>query len=189
MVKIRDRIKYVSTSDLKEYEKNNKKHSEDQVSLLVQMIDKFGFTTPLLIDKKYNIIAGHGRKLAAEKLGMKKLPCIIIDDLSENEIKALRIADNRISELASREYDNIEEEYKYLKSLGSGIEFLTGYMDNNFTFQEDNEEKLVSEIESSNKSYKIVLHFNSQEHLDSFLEDYKVDLQTKTKKYSVKIGN
>jgi site-specific DNA-methyltransferase (adenine-specific) len=146
MVKIRDRIKYVSTSDLKEYEKNNKKHSEDQVSLLVQMIAKFGFTTPLLIDKKYNIIAGHGRKLAAEKLGMKKLPCIIIDDLSENEIKALRIADNRIGELANTDWTNIQDEFNYLQDEGSGLEFLTGYKEEDFLGVEElNEPKEVKE--------------------------------------------
>ena len=140
MVKIRDKIKYINTTLLKEYEKNNKKHSDDQVSLLVQMIDKFGFTTPILVDNDYNIIAGHGRKLAAEKLGMKELPCIIIDDLSENEIKALRIADNRISELADHDWKNIKEEWTFLNEEGSGLEFLTGYKEDDFLGVEELQE-------------------------------------------------
>jgi len=84
---VRKDIKLISTDKLKDYEKNNKVHTEEQISLLVQIIDKFGFTQPLLIDKNNVIIAGHGRKIAADKLGMNKLPCIVIDDLTEHEIK------------------------------------------------------------------------------------------------------
>ena len=62
MIKVRKEIKEIALDKLKEYSKNNKIHTEEQISLLVQIIDKFGFTTPLLIDKEYNIIAGHGRK-------------------------------------------------------------------------------------------------------------------------------
>ena len=144
MVKIRKDIKIVKVKDLKEYSKNNKIHPEEQISLLVQMIDKFGFTTPLLIDKDNVLIAGHGRKLAAEKLGLKELPCLIIDDLSENEIKALRIADNRIGELAETQMFNVKEEFDYLKD--SGLDFLTGYTDEDFIdFNEIEEPKEVKE--------------------------------------------
>ena len=104
------------------------------------MIDKFGFTTPLLIDNNKTIIAGHGRKLAAEKLGMKELPCIVIDDLSENEITALRIADNRISELADHDWKNIKEEWTFLNEEGSGLEFLTGYKEDDFLGVEELQE-------------------------------------------------
>lgn len=150
VVKIRDKIKQVEITKLQEYDKNNKIHTEEQISLLVQMIDKFGFTTPLLIDSKNVLIAGHGRKAAAERLGMKKLPCIVIDDLSDAEIKTLRIADNRIGELAETSMLNIKEEYMDLLESGSGIEFLTGYTEDDFSdlLEEDNQEVSEDDFEA-----------------------------------------
>lgn len=149
-VKVRKQIKEVEISKLKEYYKNNKIHTEDQISLLVQAIDKFGFTTPLLIDSNNIIIAGHGRKVAADRLGLKKVPCIVIDDLTENEIKALRIADNRIGELAETSMLNIKEEYFDLLESGSGIEFLTGYTEEDFSdlLEEDNTEVSEDDFEA-----------------------------------------
>lgn len=120
------------------YDKNNKKHPEEQVSLLMQNISKFGFTTPFLISGDNTIIAGHGRKLACDKLGIKKVPCIIIDDLSEEEIKALRIADNRLGELGETDWMNLQEEFLSLKE--TGLDFLTGYTEEDFNFIEDNKE-------------------------------------------------
>ena len=141
MIKVRKDIKEIAINKLVEYEKNNKIHTKEQLSLLIQIIDKFGFTQPLLIDKDNNIIAGHGRKKAAERLGMKKLPCLVIDDLSESEIKALRIADNRVAELAETSMLNIKEEYFDLLEENSGLEFLTGYNEEDFLdLLEDNQE-------------------------------------------------
>lgn len=133
MVTFRDKIQIRSVRDLLEYSKNNKIHTDNQISLLVEMIDKFGFTQPLLIDKNNTIIAGHARKIAAEKLGMKELPCIVIDDLTPAQIKALRIADNRIAELADNDMLNIKEEYFNLLEEEPGLEFLTGYTQDDFT--------------------------------------------------------
>lgn len=145
MTKVRKDIKEIDIKKLKDYEKNNKIHPEEQISLLVQMIDKFGFTTPLLVDKNNVIIAGHGRKLAGERLGMKKLPCLVIDDLSDDEIRTLRIADNRIGELAENQMFNIKEEYFDLLESGSGIEFLTGYTEEDFNFLTEEEQGEVEE--------------------------------------------
>lgn len=145
MIKVRKEIKEIALDKLKEYSKNNKIHTEEQISLLVQIIDKFGFTTPLLIDKEYNIIAGHGRKKAAETLGMKEVPCILIDDLTENEIKELRIADNRVAELAETSLFNIKEEWDLLKDTNTGLEFLTGYGEDDFDFLTEEESKEVTE--------------------------------------------
>lgn len=129
-------------SGLLEYPNNNKDHPEEQISLLVQNIDKFGFTSPFLIDSKNNLIAGHGRKLACDRLGIKKVPCIVIDDLSEEEIKALRIADNRLGELGETNWLNLKEEFMSLQD--SGLDFLTGYKEEDFSFI-DEENKEVEE--------------------------------------------
>lgn len=120
---------------LTEYSKNNKEHPKEQIDLLKQNILKFGFTTPFLISKDNVLIAGHGRKLACEQLGIKEVPCIVIDDLSEDEMKALRIADNRVGELGETNWLNVKEEWLELKE--SGLDFLTGYVEDDFLEMEE----------------------------------------------------
>jgi len=125
-MKLRDQIKVMPTSNLIMYARNNKKHPEQQTELLASNIKEFGFTQPILIDKDNNIIAGHGRFLAAKKLGMTELPCILIDDLSETQIKALRISDNRLSELADTDWEMLKLEMEELKDLDFDVD-LTGF--------------------------------------------------------------
>lgn len=187
MVKLRKDIKLIAIDKLLEYEKNNKVHTEEQISLLVQIIDKFGFTTPLLIDKKKNIIAGHGRKKAAERLGMKELPCLIINDLSDNEIRALRIADNRVAELAETHLEYLEEEWTFLKEDNSGLEYLTGY----------EEKDLISYIEEptildnldidSNESFQLILTFDSSKKMEDYLTINRTGFDTENIKYNIRV--
>ena len=127
MVKLRDKIIKIPAKKLAEYSRNNKVHPEAQISLLIENIERFGFTQPLLVDKDNVIIAGHGRFEAANRLNMKELPCIVMDDLSDIEIKALRIADNRIAEMGETDLLNLKEEFLELAEDDSSLEFLTGY--------------------------------------------------------------
>jgi hypothetical protein len=86
------------------YEKNAKKHGKEQVSKIAASIRKFGWRgNPIVVDKNGVIIAGHGRRLAAIELGLPKVPVQVVDDLSEDEVRALRLADNRA---AISDYDN-----------------------------------------------------------------------------------
>lgn len=111
------------------YEKNAKKHSEDQVAKLARLITKFGWTQPIIVDSEGVIIAGHGRRLAALSLGMKKVPVVCRSDLSKIEADVLRMADNRA---ASTEYDAmlVQEELARLVSEGWDDMALTAYDDN-----------------------------------------------------------
>lgn len=118
------KIEQRKISELKKYEKNARKHPEKQIELLAENIKRFGFTTPLLIDKNNEIIAGHGRLEAAKRRGMEYLPCVLIDYLSEEEIKALRLADNRLAELATWDMGLAIEE---LKGLDDEMVDLTGF--------------------------------------------------------------
>ena len=70
------------------YERNARTHSEAQVEKIANSIREFGFLNPVLIDKNDMIIAGHGRVLAAQKLGLKKVPCLRVEDLTETQIRA-----------------------------------------------------------------------------------------------------
>jgi len=91
-------IEQVDIKLIKPYSNNNKLHDEKQVSLLAKQIKEHGFDVPIVVDKDYIIIKGHGRLLAATKLSMKKVPCIIRKDLNHSQIQAARIADNKLSE-------------------------------------------------------------------------------------------
>ena len=92
------KIEYLSVGSLKPYEKNAKRHPADQVDHIANSIREFGFRQPLVIDKDNVIVIGHGRLLAAKKLGLDTVPCVRADDLTDEQIKALRLADNKTNE-------------------------------------------------------------------------------------------
>lgn len=102
------------------YERNTKAHPPDQVNRLAGSIAKNGFVQPILVDKDGVVIAGHGRLLAAQALGMQEVPVIVADHLAEGEVRALRIADNRLNE-SPWDTDMLRFELKGLEDLGIEI--------------------------------------------------------------------
>lgn len=92
-------IIYKAIKDLKPYDKNPRKNSE-AYQYLKESIKHFGFKVPIVIDKKNVIICGHTRYEVAKQMDMKEVPCIVADDLSEDEINAFRLADNKVSEFS-----------------------------------------------------------------------------------------
>ena len=93
------KIEKIAVEKLIPYARNAKKHDAAQVSKLAGSIREFGFNNPVLIDKDNGIIAGHGRIMAAQKLGLADVPCIRLGHLTENQRKAYILADNRLSEI------------------------------------------------------------------------------------------
>lgn len=93
-----DNIIYKPIKELKPYKKNAKKHPKEQVEQIANSIKEFGFTQPVLIDKNNCVVAGHGRILGAKKVGLKEVPTLCLDDLTEEQIKAYRLADNKLNE-------------------------------------------------------------------------------------------
>lgn len=91
-------IKMINISDVIPYEKNAKKHPEEQVEHIANSIKRFGWKQPIVIDKENVVVVGHGRLLAAHKLGYEQVPVLYADDLTEDEIKAFRLADNKTNE-------------------------------------------------------------------------------------------
>ena len=91
-------IKMINISDVIPYEKNAKKHPEEQVEHIANSIKRFGWKQPIVIDKENVVVVGHGRLLAAQKLGYEQVPVLYADDLTEDEIKAFRLADNKTNE-------------------------------------------------------------------------------------------
>lgn len=91
-------IEYLPVKQLHEYSRNAKKHPTDQVEHIANSIREFGFRQPLVIDKENVLVIGHGRLLAAKKLGLDTVPCVRADDLTDEQIKAFRLADNKVAE-------------------------------------------------------------------------------------------
>lgn len=104
-----------NVSELIPFEKNSRTHSGMQISQIMGSIKAFGFTSPILIGPDNRLIAGHGRLVAAEKLGLETVPCIVLEHLTENDRRALVIADNRIALNSSWDVDVLTLEIKELK--------------------------------------------------------------------------
>lgn len=148
------RYENVKISDLKPYENNARTHSEKQVEKIAKSIDEFGFINPVLIDSNYGIIAGHGRVLGATKLGMKEVPCIFVEDLTEVQKRAYILADNKLALDAGWDYGKVEIELEELNDLGFDIE-LTGF-DIDIIFDED-DGYYGDERERTNNAYNLDL--------------------------------
>ena len=102
--------KRVDISKLKPYENNAKIHTEKQLEKLSKSIEEFGFIAPVLIDKDFNIIAGHGRTEAAKMAGLKDVPCVLVEGLTDAQRKAYILADNRLAEFGKWDNDLLQIE-------------------------------------------------------------------------------
>lgn len=95
--------------DIKPYDKNPRKN-DNAVEQVANSIASFGFKVPIVIDKDNVIVCGHTRYKAAKKIGLKAVPCVVADDLTEEQIKAYRLADNKVSEKSEWDFDLLGEE-------------------------------------------------------------------------------
>lgn len=120
-------VEMISIKLIKLYEKNQKKHPEEQVAKIIKSIEEFGFRNPILLNNlnEKEIVAGHGRLLAAKKLGIEQVPCISVEDLTPGQIKAFRIMDNKSTE-SEWDYDLLKLEFEEISGLGYDLE-LTGF--------------------------------------------------------------
>lgn len=100
------RILSISIDKVKPYE-NNPRYNDEAVDAVMASIKEFGFKVPIVIDKDNVIVTGHTRYKASKKLGLKTIPCIRADDLSDDQIKAFRVADNRVAEIAEWDFDKL----------------------------------------------------------------------------------
>ena len=106
-------IKEIAIASLREYE-NNPRNNDSAVDAVAESIREFGFKVPIVIDGNNMIVCGHTRVKAAKKLGMETVPCIIANDLTPEQIKAFRLADNKTGELAGWDFAKLEEELSAL---------------------------------------------------------------------------
>ena len=145
--------------EIKPYEKNPRKNDE-AVECVMNSIKEFGFKVPIVIDKDNVIIAGHTRYKAAKKLKIQEVPCIVADDLTDEQIKAFRLADNKVAEKAEWDFELLSEE------LDSIVDF--NMTDFGFELDFDKEKEINRKDLSDNidEEYMIVIECESETELE-----------------------
>ena len=114
----------VAVDTLIPYVNNANIHSDKQITMLASSIREFGFLNPILIDKDRNVIAGHGRILAAKKLGLTEVPCVYVEGLTEAQRKAYILADNRLAEVSEWDMDMVNAELEGLEEFEFDINLI-----------------------------------------------------------------
>ena len=109
-------IIYKSIEEIKPYE-NNPRINDEAVEYVANSIKEFGFRNPIILDKNNVIICGHTRLLASKELKLKEVPCIIADDLTDEQVKALRLADNKVAEKSMWDYSKLDEELEDILNI------------------------------------------------------------------------
>ena len=166
----------INIDEIKPYERNARIHSSKQIKQIMEAIKAFGFTNPLLIDDENNLIAGHGRLEAVKQLNIidfkdkpiKELPAIIITGLSEADKKALIIADNKIAENASWDYELLQAEFQELEAINYDLD-LMGF-DNldeilGADIDVEQETKEIKEVEI-NQKYELLIKCKDEKELE-----------------------
>ncbi len=121
-------VNYINCNDLTSYKNNSGTHSKAQINQIAGSIRAFGFTNPILIDGNKNIIAGHGRIEGAKLVGLKKVPTIMLEHLSDEQKAAYIIADNKIAENAGWDIETLQSELEYITELDIDFDMtLTGF--------------------------------------------------------------
>jgi hypothetical protein len=125
---MKQQIEYIETGKLIPYARNSRTHSDDQVQQIMGSIKEFGFTNPVLVDGDGVIIAGHGRTMAAQRLGMKEVPCLRLSHLTEAQKRAYIIADNKLALNAGWDDEMLSVELRNLRDEDFDLS-LTGFDD------------------------------------------------------------
>lgn len=141
-------IQLKKLTEITPYEKNPRKNDE-AVKYVAESIKQFGFKVPIVIDKDGIIVAGHTRYKAAKKLKLEEVPCIVADDLSDEQIKAFRLADNKVAEKAEWDFELLDIELEDIFDID--MEVL------GFEFEEEQKDKEQKEIELTYENYQIII--------------------------------
>lgn len=156
------KIVYKKIDDLTPYE-NNPRLNDGAVDAVAKSIEEFGFKVPIVIDKDGVIVAGHTRLKAAKQLQIDEVPCIIADDLSDEELKAFRLADNKVSEFAEWDFAKLDAELTDIDFDMSdfGFDFNTIDEENNKFDDAD------TEYHDINDKTIIAIEFDTEQELET----------------------
>lgn len=195
-------IIYLSPNELKPYI-NNPRFNDEAVKMVAKSIKEFGFKNPVIVDKDKIIIAGHTRLKAAEELGLIEIPVIVADDLTEEQANALRLVDNRTSEVAEWDFEKLKQELNNIDMDLSEFDFnFEGFnIDEEKEIQEDdfNVDEILEEIQEPitkiNDFWRLGKHYllcgDSTKESDvlRLIQENKADLLLTDPPYNVAISN
>ena len=164
-------IKNIKLEDLKPYEKNPRKNDE-AVQYVAESIKQFGFKVPIIIDKNNVIVAGNTRYKASKQLGLKEVPCIVADDLTDEQIKAFRLADNKVSEKSEWDFELLDEELKDIINID--MEDL-GFLNINLDAENYIDDLLTTElvdhkVDTEQFSITFVFDINDKEKIEKYIK-------------------
>lgn len=174
-------IKYMDIDELIPYI-NNPRLNDNAVDAVASSIKNFGFKVPIVIDGGNEIVTGHTRLKAAKKLGLKEVPCIIAEDLSPEQIKAFRLADNKVAEFADWDFETLQSELEEIEMLDFDMEQF-GFFEDDINELYGNDEMLdindneldgdsndVNKLNFGNK--KIIITDEELEMLENKYDEY-----------------
>jgi DNA modification methylase len=181
-------------AEIKPYE-NNPRHNETAIDAVASSIKEFGWKQPLVIDKDNVIVVGHTRWLAAKKLGLNEVPCLIASDLTDEQIAAYRLADNKTNELATWDFEKLKTELESISDIDMsqfGFEELEASLDD-VKDDEFDEKGAISETPYSKKGDIFILGNHRlmvgdstlKDDVDKLCEDRSVDLVLTDPPYNV----
>jgi len=166
------KIEQLSVDSLIPYSNNARTHSDDQVTQIASSIKEFGFNNPILVDKTNGVIAGHGRLMAAKKLGMDTVPCIKLEHLTDAQRKAFILADNKIAlnsgwdyELLKVEVENLSDEDFRLELLGFDVNELNTILGIEEEIKED------KEISDDGNRNLLLVEFDNEIELENLFNE------------------
>lgn len=186
-------IKQVAIKDIQPYD-NNPRKNDQTVDLLKRSISEFGFKVPVILDSKGVLIAGHTRVLAAKELGIKEVPAVIAEDLTEEQVRAFRILDNKVQEYSTWDYDKLATEMDAILESEYDI-LMTGFREDEIAFITDYDKEILNDgykewANSGSIDYEsndltsiqsIKVHFETEKDRDKFAELVKQNITPKTK--------
>ena len=160
------KIEYVDINNIKPYKKNPRKN-EDAIPYVMESIKQFGFKNPVILDKDNVIVAGHTRIESAKRLGITEIPCIYADDLTDEQIRAFRLADNKVAEIAEWDIDLLDTELDDILNIDmSDFGFDLDLEDEEEKEIIEDEEDLFDDIEKLDKHYGVPYQGNKSRIAD-----------------------
>ena len=157
-------------NELKPYE-NNPRINDGAVKFVKNSIEEFGFKVPIVIDKNGVIVAGHTRYKASQELGLETVPCVVADDLTDEQVKAFRIADNKTAEKASWDLDALKTEMEELEEI-DGIDM------RDFGFGDFEISALTEDMEAEGYDNELMDMFS--EHSEDMLKKQRIIITYET---------
>ena len=167
------KIIYKKVDEIVPYEKNPR-NNDDAVDFVANSIKEFGFRVPIIIDKDNVIVTGHTRLKAAQKLGMTEVPCLLADDLTEEQIKKFRIADNKTGEIAFWDNELLKEEFLSMDDFSDMADFGFGDFELNILTgdyePEEYDNELIQEYSNDSEDFlknkRVIITYKTDEETE-----------------------